>query len=549
MFSESRILEEHAQDGRGISRALCASKLTKLFICLPIVFASAAGAAMHFDGDSWWKYVQVLADDSMEGRDTGSPGLERAQKYVVTQLRAAGLTPAGTNGFYQPVRFESHELDEKASSAALVTNGVRTPLVLGEDGFYVSRLNLAPSIEAPLVFVGYGLQIPDLHYDDLAGLDLHGKIAVFFNATPAGIPSEVGAHSRSTGVRWATFRNAGAIGAISIPAQMDIPWPRVAANRNHPTMVLAGAAFDETRGMQVYFVVNPAHVEKLFAGSEHSFADILALAQAQKPLPHFTLAAGFAGKTKLIRKSLTSANLVAKLEGTDATLKSEDVVLSAHLDHVGIGEAVNGDKIFNGAMDNASGCAVLMDVAAALHKSGVRPKRSLLFVFVTGEEKGDLGSEYFAEKPTVDGKSIVADINIDMFLPIVPLKTLNVYGLNESTLGDTLADVAHLAGVGVQADPQPQRSVFTRSDQYSFVKQGIPGIMFDVAFLGAEQEKIGADWLSNRYHAPSDDLQQPIDKETAAKYEEIVGAFTMAVADDAQRPTWKAGSFFRRFVK
>jgi len=514
-----------------------------------VILAAASATSLHFDGNTWWRHVQVLADDNMEGRDTGSPGLERAQKYVVSQLQTAGLAPAGTSGFYQDIQLESHQLDESASSAALVVNGTVTPLKLGEDGYYFSRVNLAPTIKAPLVFAGYGLQIPELHYDDLAGIDLQGKIVVYFNAAPPGIPAEVAAHSRSIGVRWANLKSAGAIGAISIPATLDIPWPRIAANRNHATMLLTGPDFDETPGMQLYFPFNPAHADKLFAGSGHSFDDILNLVKAQKALPRFALAATFEGKTKLITKSLTSANLVAKLNGVDPSLKNEYVVLSAHLDHVGIGEPVNNDKIFNGAMDNASGCAVLLDVAAALNKSGVNPKRSLLFVFVTGEEKGELGSEYFAAKPTVDRKSIVADINIDMFLPIVPLKTLNVYGLNESTLGDALAKVAKARGVGVRPDPQPQRSIFTRSDQYSFVKQGIPGIMFDVAFLGPEQEKIGEDWLRNRYHAPSDDLQQPVDKATAAKYEEIMSAFMVATADDPKRPAWKPNSFFRRFAK
>ena len=213
----------------------------------------------------------------------------------------------------------------------------------------------------------------------------------------------------------------------------------------------------------------------------------------------------------------------------------------------GIGVPVNGDKIYNGAMDNSSGSSALIDVASAIEKAEIKPKRSLLFVFVTGEEKGELGSIYFAARPTVDRKAIVADINIDMFLPLVPLKTLTAYGLKESTLGNVLEKVAHEQGVSVQPDPQPQRSVFTRSDQYSFVKQGVPSIMFDVAFPGGE-EKIEQEWLRNRYHAPSDDLNQPVNKATAGKYEDVLSAFLLAVADAPQRPAWKPDSFFRRFA-
>ena len=511
---------------------------------------SSTSPVLHFDGETWWKHVQVLADDNMEGRDTGSAGLQRAQKYVVSELEKSGLTPAGSKGFYQPIAMESRQLDESASSASLIVSGKQEPLAMGEDGYYSSRVSLAQAIDSKLVFVGYGLQIPELHYDDLAGLDLKGKIAVLFNAAPSSVPSELAAHSRSVQVRWAALRMAGAVGIISIlnPASMDIPWPRIAANRNHPTMLLRGEQFDETAGMQVSFAFNPAHADKLFAQSGHSFDEIAALAKQGKALPRFPLVPTFRGRTKLVVKQIESSNLVALIPGADPSLRSEYVVLSAHLDHVGIGEPVNGDKIYNGAMDNASGSAVLIDVAAALKKSGAQPRRSLLFVFVTGEEKGELGSEYFAAQPTVDKKSIVADINIDMFLPLVPLQTLNVYGLNESTLGDTLKQVAHADGISVRPDPEPQRSVFTRSDQYSFVKQGIPGIMFDVAFLGDKQEKIGSDWLHNRYHAPSDDLQQPVDRATAGKYEEIMSSFMLQVANAQQRPAWKPGSFFRRFA-
>ncbi len=520
------------------------------FLLLSVFTAGNSQSTLRFNGENWWKHVQVLADDNMEGRDTGSAGLQRAQKYVVSQLEQSGLTPAGSKGFYQPIAMESRELDEGASSAALVVAGKREPLTLGEDGYFSSRVNLAPASESKLVFVGYGLQIPELHYDDLAGLDLQGKVAVLFNAAPSSIPSELAAHSRSVPVRWAALRKAGAIGVISIlnPASMDIPWPRIAANRNRPTMLLKGAEFDETTGMRIGFAFNPAHAEKLFAQSGHTFAQIAALAESGKPLPRFPLLPMFQAKTKLIVKPIESSNLVGLLPGNDPSLKSQYVVLSAHLDHVGIGEPINGDKIYNGAMDNASGSAVLMDVAEALKKTATKPRRSLLFVFVTGEEKGELGSEYFAAHPTVDKKAMVADINIDMFLPLVPLKTLNVYGLKESTLGDTLSKVAQRQGVSVRPDPEPQRSIFTRSDQYSFVKQGIPGIMFDVAFLGPEQEKISADWLHNRYHAPSDDLNQPVNRATAAKYEEIMSAFMLQVADASERPRWKPDSFFRRFA-
>jgi Zn-dependent M28 family amino/carboxypeptidase len=236
--------------------------------------------------------------------------------------------------------------------------------------------------------------------------------------------------------------------------------------------------------------------------------------------------------------------------GTDASLKNEYVVLSAHLDHVGVGEPINGDRIYNGAMDNASGSAVLLDLADSLKKSPEKLRRSLLLVFVTGEEKGLLGSRYFTAHSTVKPGSMVANINIDMFLPIVPLKVLTVYGLAESEVGDRAQEAAQSLGVRVQPDPEPQRNAFIRSDQYNFIRHGIPALAMGVGFdRGSPEQQIFKDWLTQRYHAPSDDLDQPVDLAAAAKYEEIVHALTVRLANQDQRPQWRADSFFRRYAQ
>ena len=273
------------------------------------------------------------------------------------------------------------------------------------------------------------------------------------------------------------------------------------------------------------------------------------MAKDRKPLPHFPLTASIRARARLKTKVVMSSNLVARLPGNDPQLKNEYVVLSAHIDHVGIGEPVNGDRIYNGAMDNAAGVAVLLDVAASLKKHPENLKRSLLFVFVTGEEKGLLGSKYFAAHPTVDPKSMVADINVDMFRPLVPLKLLTVLGLAESDLGDVARQVAESDGVSVQPDPQPLRNVFVRSDQYSFIRHGVPALAMDVAPSTPEQKQMFQDWLTKRYHAPSDDLDQPVDLAAAGKYEEIIQQLLVKVADDPQRPQWKADSFFRRYAE
>jgi Zn-dependent M28 family amino/carboxypeptidase len=529
--------------------------LKSLLLVLIAVFLVPAFALQEsqssFDGKAWWEQVKVLAADNMEGRDTGSSGLRKAEAYVVNQLKSAGLQPAGRKGFFQPVKFESRQLLEKQSSAALIHNGKAEPLNLGEDAIFSTRVDLAPDLEAPLVFVGYGLSIPEKNFDDLAGLDLEGKVAVLISGSPEPIAAALASHYQTAAERWRSFRKAGAVGIITIPnpAAMDVPWSRTALNRLHPSMELGGGVeFNETQGEKLALYFNPAHADKLFDGSDHTFLELAELAKDRKSLPHFPLAASIKAKTKVEKKVVESANLIAKLPGNDLQLKNEYVVLSAHIDHVGIGEPVNGDRIYNGAMDNASGTAVLLDVAASLNKHPENLKRSLLFVLVTGEEKGLLGSKYFAAHPTVDPKSMVADINIDMFLPIVPLKMLTVLGLAESDLGDMVQLVAQSAGVSVQPDPQPLRNVFIRSDQYSFIRHGIPALAMDVAPTTPEQKQIYKNWLINRYHAPSDDLEQPVDLAAAGKYEDIIRQLLVKVANDPHRPQWKPDSFFRRFA-
>jgi hypothetical protein len=511
-------------------------------------------AEKHFDGATWWNHVKVLADDNMEGRETGSAGLRRAEAYIVEQLKRAGLVAAGSQGFYQPVSILRHEIDEKSSSAALAPAGAAgkpEPLVLGEDAYFNLRSDLAAqTIMAPLVFVGYGLQVPETKLDELAGLDLHGKIAVFLAGSPADVPTALSAHYQSPSERWKALRAAGALGIINIPnpASMDIPWSRMSLNRAHPAMELAASDLQETPGLQMALTFNPERAEKLFAGAPSTFAAIAALGKDRKPLPHFVLPLSLTAHASMKLTQIESANVVARLPGSDPTLQNESVVLSAHVDHLGVGEAINGDRIYNGAMDDGSGSALLLDMASHLAK-GARGKRSILFVFVTGEEKGLLGSKYFAAHPTVPLHSMVADINVDMFLPIVPLKILKVQGIAESDLGDRATVIAQGLGVKAIADPEPLRNGFIRSDQYSFIRRGIPALKMDVGFeLGTPEQKIFKDWLTARYHAPSDDLNQPVDLGAAALYEEVMRQLLLEVANADARPAWKPDSFFRRYA-
>ena len=523
-----------------------------LLLALLLTISAAAQTARHFDGQTWWNHIKFLADDKLEGRDTGSRGEREAQAYAVEQLKNAGAEPAGVDGFYQPVKFVSRQIVEKDCSLTLIRDGKREPLTLGEDAIISTRVMPAPEVGAPLVFAGYGLKVPEKNYDDFAGVDLRGKIIVILAGSPAEIPGSLASHYQTAAERWKVLRAAGAIGIVSLinPASMDIPWSRMALNRAHPSMDLDYPEFDETEGAKLTVTVNPASAEKFFAGSGHSFDEIAALGKDRKPLPHFPLAVSLAAKTRVDVTKIESANLVAKLPGSDPALKDEYVVLSAHLDHIGIGEPINGDRIYNGAMDNGSGSALTLDMAASFKKNPEKLRRSILLVLVTGEEKGLLGSKYFASHPTVPPKSIVADVNVDMFLPIVPLKLLTVLGLGDSDLGDRAKEVAQSLGVRVQPDPEPLRNLFVRSDQYNFIRHGVPSLAMGVApEPGTPEVKIFKDWLTQRYHAPSDDVDQPVDLAAAAKYEEIVRALLINIADGDQRPEWKPDSFFRRYAE
>jgi Zn-dependent M28 family amino/carboxypeptidase len=525
--------------------------LTLLF-ALPLAISAAAQNTSHFDGQSWWNHVKVLADDKLEGRDTGSRGEREAQKYAIEQLKSAGAEPAGVNGYYQPVKFISRQIVEKDCSLTLIHDGKREPLMLGEDAIISTRVMPAPEVEAPLVFVGYGLKVPENNYDDFAGVDVRGKIVVIFSGSPSQIPGSLASHYQTAAERWKVLRSAGAVGIVSLinPNSMDIPWSRLALNRAHPSMDLDYPEFNETEGAKLYATMNPASSEKIFAGSGHTFEEIVALGKDRKPLPHFPLAVSLAAKTRVDATKIESANLVASIPGSDPALKDEYVVLSAHLDHVGIGEPINGHRIYNGAMDDGSGSALILDMATSFKRNPDKLRRSILLLLVTGEEKGLLGSKYFAAHPTVAPKSIVADVNVDMFLPIVPLKLLTVLGLDDSDMGDRTREIAQSLGVRVQPDPEPLRNLFVRSDQYNFIRHGVPSVIMSVApEPGSAEVKIFKDWLTQRYHAPSDDVDQPVDLAAAAKYEEIVRALLINIAHNDHRPEWKQNSFFRRYAE
>ena len=531
--------------------------LRPLFFLLIISSAFAQTSSQPgtptFDGQSWWNYVKILAGDNMEGRDTGSEGLKRAEAYIVEQLKADGLQPAGTDGYYQPVKLIARQTLENDSSLALFHDGKSEALSFERDAYFVNRISQAPEVDAPLVFLGWGLDIPQKGYSDLQGADLKGKVAVVLSGgSPSEIPGPLSAHYNAIRQRWSALKKAGAVGIIYIPNphSMDIPWDRLKVLRTQVGMALADETLDDTPGMKLGVAFNPASADKLFAVSGHTFQEISALAKARKSLPRFPLKVEIRARTKMEVQALESSNIVAKIEGNDPKLKQDCIVVSAHIDHLGIGEPINGDRIYNGAMDNGSGSAMLLDFARSFKENRLTFKRSAILLWITGEEKGLLGSRYFAEYPTVPASSIVANINTDMFLPIIPLQAVTVYGISESDLGGWAAKMAKQHGIEAHDDPKPERNSFIRSDQYSFIRKGVPAVAMAVGCkLDTPQQKAIDEWLHNRYHAPSDDAQQPVNLETAGKFEGLVWDLLAFTANSEKTPEWKPDSFFKRFAQ
>ena len=354
-------------------------------------------------GKAWWEHVRFLSSDQLQGRQVGTKGYNAAADYVVRQFKRAGLAAGASSSYSQPVEFIKTSLYEPESSLALVRDGKTTPIKLGDEAFLRWASKPIPDVDAPLVFAGYGLDIPEAGYSDLNESNLRGAVVVYLAGGPANIPGNLRSHYSSSEERAKALKAAGALGSINIlnPRTMEVPWARYKANRLQARMSLADPAFSEGRA-SFAATWNPAQADQLFEGSGHSIAEILDAADHNRPLPHFALHR----KSPRPRrddevKTVRSRNVVGLRPGIDPRLKNEYVILSAHLDHLGVGKPVNGDAIFNGAMDDASGIASIIEIARTLQARNIKTKRSLLFLAVTGEEEGELGSQYFAERPTV----------------------------------------------------------------------------------------------------------------------------------------------------
>jgi hypothetical protein len=513
---------------------------------------AAALAAVR--GTAVRSHVEFLADDLLEGREPGTRGYEIAARYVATELEALGITPAGERGtFFQPVPLLESKLRE--GELLLTTKGAPAPVALVAREDYVmpgDALRTEADVEAAVIFAGFGVTAPELGHDDYAGIDAQGKIVAILGNAPARFPSEPRAHFASLRLKAENAARHGAVGLLLVRAAEDearTPWARLVQSADSGTVRWLHkdgrpeSTFPEIRGSAV---LSLAGTRKLFASSPVPLDE--ALARAAKGPGPFALGATVRLKSRSEHRRFSSPNVVGRLEGADPALKDSYVVLSAHLDHLGVGAPENGDAIYNGAYDNATGTAVVLEAARALAALRARPRRSILFVFVTSEEKGLLGSDYFANEPTVPAEKIVADVNIDMPLLLYPIGDVVAFGAENSSLDGLVAKSAAETGLAQSPDFVPEENVFIRSDQYSFVRRGIPAVFLVPGLKSSDPSADGAkafqEFFARHYHRPSDDLSQPMDLGSAERFVRANVLIAYAIASDALAPQWKPGNFF-----
>jgi Peptidase family M28/PA domain len=498
------------------------------------------------------EHIRYLASDRLAGRGTGTPGYDSAAQYVAKHFAALGLDSAGTEGYFQPVPFR-RALAVARSSLVLIGRSGRRALTPYED--YVPGPNfLAPRAEvtAPLVFAGFGATAPDRGYDDYRGVDAKGKIVVLLTGGPPSFPPAERAHYATGRMKRENAVSRGAVGMLVVRTRdQTFPWDRLVRQSRGGDMRWLdrnGAPADVSPALRGVAILSDSAAAYLFEAAPQSLSEVLTAAEAGKP-PAFDLPVRASLRTVSVHDRLESPNVAGLLHGSDPRLRDEVVVYTAHLDHLGIGEPVQGDSIYNGALDNASGSAAMLEVARAFTSLAKPPRRSVLFLAVTGEEEGLLGSDYFAEHPTVPMERIVANVNLDGLAILYPFREMVAFGAEHSTLDSTVARVARRMGVTIAPDPFPQEVFFVRSDQYSFVRRGVPSLF---PFLGMRSDS-GVDaparfkeWLATRYHTPQDDLGQPMDLESGARNAQLEFLVGLEIANSDERPAWKKGDFFER---
>ncbi|MCZ6697122.1 MAG: M28 family metallopeptidase [Acidobacteria bacterium] len=525
-----------------------------------LLFREAYGPAVRegistIDAEQIAQHMRKLADDDKEGRETGSDGYLAAADYVAQQFREYGLEPAGdAGGYFQRVPFRRADIVPEEGSLAL--RSVRTEWVLTPYADYYLRPNLLRErvdVTASVVYVGYGVTAPEFNHDDYAGMDVRGKIILIFRGAPSSLPHNERAYYSSTRMKWQNAAERGVVGILYAYNREDMakrPWERSVRHAREPSMGWIdeeGQVRDTHPGIRLVARLSREGLEALLLGARKTAEELLDSIDAGAPDP-FDRPIIVKARTTSRHAAIESPNVVAVLPGGDPQLKNEFVVISGHLDHVGIGEPVKGDALHNGAYDNASGIAVMLEMARVFRGLEERPGRSLLFLAVTGEEKGLLGSDYFAHDPTVPIGSIVANVNLDMVMMLHPLRDVVAFGVEHSNLIRPLERAAQYMQVTVAPDPFPSEVIFVRSDQYSFVRRGVPSIFLvpgmesgDPAIDGLQSHM---DWMAEYYHSPQDDMSQPFDFEAGADFTRLNLLLTHGIASEAERPAWNPGDFF-----
>ncbi|MBQ4828131.1 M28 family peptidase [Alteromonas sp. MMG017] len=500
-------------------------------------------------------HLFFLADDLLEGRDTGSRGHEIAALYIATEFAKYGLKPAGTEGYMQQVSFRKANLLQESPEFTLTRNGEKIAFAYPKE--YLagpSLLSVDANVSGELVFVGYGIVADELSHNDYENIDVEGKIVVSLAGKPSDFPSEEGAHFASGYQKQKYAAEHGAIGMITIttPKNEKVrPYQSRLSYIHTPRMAWLN---DEGKPANTFpqikggAYLSEAAAKTLFEGAERELDDIYADLEADKVPTGFALPGTVSLSKKSTHEVVTSPNVVGVLEGSDPALKDEYVVFSAHSDHIGFAKTVKKDNINNGAMDNASGTSVMLETARLFSEMDVKPKRSILFVSVTGEEKGLLGADYFARNPTVPVTSMVANVNLDMPILTYEFADVIAFGANHSDLKASVETAASNADISLSPDPWPDQALFTRSDHYAFVKQGVPAVFLVPGLTSKDPEvdgsKVFGHFLSTNYHKPSDDINQPFNWNAAEAFTKVNAQIGWTLANQEDKPKWNEGDFF-----
>ena len=527
-----------------------------LLLVLPASLGAQAKSgitAAEIDG-----HLRFLSSDLLEGRAPGTRGGRITAEYIASELRAYGVEPGVNGSYFQPVPIDV--LTTQPGSARASVSGKATATLRQGEDVVLSAGSAVPQSTAhgELVFVGYGAVAPEYKWDDYKGTDLKGKIMLVLVNDPPATPAEptlFGGTAMTYYGRW-TYKyeeaeRRGAAGAIIVHRTDQAGYPfqvLVGSNSTGQRLLPRDPKLPPPLGVRAWITDSAATALLRQAGLDMAALRKQAESRDFRPVPT-GIVADLAMASTVER--VTSENVVGVVRGSDPKLGKEYVVLSSHWDHLGVGTPVNGDSIYNGAFDNASGVSTILAIARVAAATQPRPKRSLLFAFVTAEESGLLGSAYFAQSPTVPLSQIVANLNVDETNFVGPTRDVILLGLNKSSLGSTLATMLRPDGMRVMPEEHPERGSFYRSDHFSLAKAGVPAISIEAGTdVIGKPKGFGAQWLEEfndkRYHQPSDEYRPDLDLRGSVQLGDIVLRFARRLADAPSMPTWNADAEFHR---